>query len=232
MKSFLVVLIILLTLTACKTEQQSEANSETPPAEEAWTADSFTDSIALAHGYDQWSKVQEIRFTFNVDRGDNHFERSWIWQPKTDDVTLMSAQDTVRYNRKDMDSTAIATDKGFINDKFWLLAPYQLVWDENIEVTVQDTATAPMSKEVMTKVTTVYTGDGGYTPGDAYDYFIDDDKVVREWIYRRGNVSEFSMVTTWEDYEDLNGLQISKTHRAPEDAVKLYFTGIEVMKEE
>jgi hypothetical protein len=89
-----------------------------------------------------------------------------------------------------------------------------------------------MSKKLLKKITITYGDEGGYTPGDAYDFYYDENYMVREWVYRRGNVSEYSMVTTWEDYNNYNGIKIASDHKAPENAVHLYFTDIAVKTEE
>ncbi|MFD2828701.1 hypothetical protein ACFSYG_19640 [Leeuwenhoekiella polynyae] len=234
MKKTLLTLLALMALVACKNESKTETieSSVEPVKLDRTSEEEIAYKIAQATGIENWDDVAEVQFTFNVDRGDSHFARSWKWNPKSDDVTMMSEQDTVAYNRKNVDSLAMNADKGFINDSFWLLAPMHLVWDEGTVLTVQDTATAPMSEQKMSKITLTYDGDGGYTPGDAYDFFYDDDYRVKEWIYRRGNVSEYSMVTTWEGYEDYNGIEIASDHKAPEDAVHLYFTDIVVKTEE
>lgn len=233
MKKTLLTLLTLMALVACKNESKTETTESVELVEVDRTPEEeIAYEIAQANGIENWDDVAEVQFTFNVDRGDSHFARSWKWNPKSDDVTMMSEQDTVAYNRKSVDSLAMNADKGFINDAFWLLAPLHLVWDEGTVLTVQDTATAPMSQQKMSKITLTYDGDGGYTPGDAYDFFYDDDYIVKEWIYRRGNVSEYSMVTTWEGYEDYNGIEIASDHKAPEDAVHLYFTDIAVKTEE
>ena len=40
------------------------------------------------------------------------------------------------------------------------------------------------------------------------------------------------MMTTWEDYEDFNGIKISKTHMGPKGDLKLHFTDVQVKTEE
>ncbi|WP_272986746.1 hypothetical protein [Leeuwenhoekiella blandensis] len=238
MKKIILSTAILLALFSCKTE--TKQTSETTPevateevAEEERTPEQeVAYQIAEASGLDQWDQVSEVQFTFNVDRGEEHYEKSWIWKPKTQNITQMTAQDTITYNRSSVDSTSTAADKGFINDSFWLLAPMHLVWDkESSNLTVQDTATAPISKKQLHKITLTYGDEGGYTPGDAYDFFYDDEFMVREWIFRRGNVSEFSMVTTWDDYEDYNGIKIASDHKTEDKNFRLYFTDIAVKTE-
>lgn len=185
--------------------------------------------VANANGFQNWKNVEEIKFTFNVDRDTTHFERDWTWNPKTNDITAKSSEGTIRYNWADMDSIAHKTNGGFINDKFWLLAPYQLAWDaDNITHSHIKEAEAPMRKTTMQKLTIVYGNEGGYTPGDAYDFYFGDDLIIQEWVFRRSNQAEPSMVTTFEDYKMINGLHIATMHKMAEGKFKLYFTGLEV----
>ncbi len=185
--------------------------------------------VALANGFANWESVEEIRFTFNVDRDTTHFERSWIWKPKSNDITAITDEGTLEYNWADMDSLAYKTNASFINDKYWLLAPYQLVWDgDNISHEHSLKAESPIGKKNMQKLTIVYGSEGGYTPGDAYDFYFEDDLIVQEWVFRKGNSPSPSMMTTFEDYEEIKGLKLSKMHTMPGGTFKLYFTGLEV----
>jgi len=222
MKIQILLLASIISLTACKNDKnESTQKVETKEL-------SIAEKIAKANGIDNWKNVKEIQFTFNVDRPDSHFERAWTWNPKTDDVTMITSADTVSYNRKSIDSVSIKADKGFINDKFWLLAPYNLVWDDGTTITHQDSVNTNLSNELLNKLTITYGNEGGYTPGDAYDFYYDTDYMIHEWVYRRANNPEPSMITTWEDYEDFNGLKIAKTHNGKDNSVKLYFTNIVV----
>lgn len=215
------LLLIAVLFIACKTEKKEDTKTTTPKA-----ALTILEKVAKAHGIDNWNNVNQITFTFNVDRGENHFERVWKWQPKKSIVTL---NDTIEYTRSSkIDSTYIRADQGFINDKYWLLAPFNLVWDKNITHTHTENQTAPISNKNMHKLTIVYSNEGGYTPGDAYDFYFEDDYIVKEWVFRKANTSEPSMMTTWEDYIDVNGLQIAKTHKNKEGNFTLYFSNISV----
>ncbi len=222
MRRLLLTLSILTLLASCKSDKKDNTTSIEKEL-------SIAEEIANANGFEHWKDVSQIEFTFNVDRDTTHFERSWSWKPKTGDVTLISGNDTISYNRKSVDSTSLNADKNFINDKYWLLAPYQLVWDD-IDFTSVPMVAAPISKMLMNKLTVTYSDEGGYTPGDAYDFYFDKDYIIKEWVFRQGNVKEPSMMTTWEDYEDFNGLKLAKTHKKPEGNWKLHFTNIKVTK--
>jgi hypothetical protein len=234
-----------MLFTSCKTDPKNANDSKEADQSESsgMSADSepekaltLTEKIAYANGYKNWKDVEELKFTFNVDReGNPHFERSWIWKPKSNEVTMMSAEDTLTYDRnaiESSDSTVYKTNGNFVNDKYWLLAPINILWDEESTTTEHTReAEAPISKKPMQKLTVTYDSEGGYTPGDAYDFYFGNDFMVREWVFRKGNQEEPSMVTTWEDYTDAGGLEIAKMHQNEEGSFKLYFTGIEVVTE-
>lgn len=221
---------ILLTFTfviaiSCKETPKKEAQQ---PLKEL----SLVEQIAHANGYENWNKIEELKFTFNVDRDTSHFERTWIWKPKTNYVTAISKDDTLSYNRKDMDSVAYEKNGGFINDKYWLLAPINILWDQkNISTQHELKAEAPINKKELQKLTVVYEQEGGYTPGDAYDFYFGDDFIVQEWVFRKGNQEEASLMTTWEDYQEIGGLKIAQMHQNTDGTFKLYFTDVTAITE-
>ena len=185
--------------------------------------------IANAHGFENWKNVREIKFTFNVDRDTVHYDRNWAWNPRTNDITATLEGKTIKYNWSTMDSTARKTNAGFINDKYWLLTPFQLIWDED-NITHHHTfkAEAPISHKPMQKLTIVYGNEGGYTPGDAYDFYFEDDYIIQEWIFRKRNTPTPSLTTTFEDYKEFKGLKIATSHKRQGPNFNLYFTNIDV----
>ena len=216
------MLILGVILFSCKQEKKTAV-------EEAPVVIPVPERIAMAHGYEHWKNVNEIAFTFNVDRDTVHFERSWIWNVRDQEVTRIMAGDTLRYRRAAVDSTLTQVDAGFINDKYWLLAPFNLMWDrDNYQYEHQNEAISPISGEACQKLTIVYGNAGGYTPGDAYDFYFSDDHIIREWVFRKGNQPEASSVTTWEDYMDAKGLMISKMHKGKDGTFSISFTGMGV----
>ncbi|MFT7066881.1 MAG: hypothetical protein ACJAUO_002468 [Sediminicola sp.] len=222
--TFLFVIVTAL-FVSCKTDKKKETQPEV-------TELTILEKVANAHGIEKWNNLKELEFTFNVDRDTTHFERSWIWNTKTNEVTSMSATDTLSYNRKSVDSLSVKADGGFINDKYWLLAPYNLVWDKaNFSFEHNTEAISPISNAPMQKLTIVYGNEGGYTPGDAYDFYFGDDYVIKEWVFRKGNAPEPSTMTTWEDYMDADGLKIARMHQNKDGSFKLYFTNIKAVTE-
>ena len=187
------------------------------------------DSIALAYGYDNWSAVNTIQFSFNVARPDRTYKRSWIWNTRKQEVTSIIEGDTITYLRKAVDSTLTQTDARFINDKYWLLVPFNLVWDrDNFSYEVQDDVPAPISQQPLRKLTIVYGDTGGYTPGDAYDFYFTPDHQIKEWAWRKGNDSVPSVQTAWSEPQPFNGISISETHSNVASEPLIFFTDIRV----
>ena len=196
----------------------------------ACSQETLTDaqSIAKAHGIDNWHKVKTFQFTFGGSAEDPNSGRAWTWDPSANDITLIRNGETINYNRNDMDSVAIKSDRAFINDKFWALIPYQLVWDSSAAISETTQTTSPVKGESLNKLTITYPSEGGYTPGDAYDIYFDNEFIIREWSFRRGNQEEPSLSNTFENYGDFNGLKIAQEHKRSEGDWNLLVRNVKV----
>ncbi|MCH7524939.1 MAG: hypothetical protein IIC74_08015 [Bacteroidetes bacterium] len=223
MKQYAYIIFIAIFIFSCNKEKKTVSEQKQI---------TIAEKIANAHGYENWDKVYQINFTFNVDRDTTHFERSWQWKPKTNTVIMISKQDTISYNRSHIDSTNLKTDQTFINDKYWLFAPFNLVWDKGTTISEPIKEEAPISKKELYKITLTYNNEGGYTPGDAYDFYYGDDFLIKEWVYRKGNAEEPSLITSWENYQDFNGIKIALEHKKLEENWNLNFTNVKVTLEE
>ncbi|NNC49784.1 MAG: hypothetical protein HKO01_04550 [Flaviramulus sp.] len=210
MKKLIYISFISLLFIGCK--NQSGTNS-------IETEIKITQKIANAHGFENWKNVSEVSFTFNG-------KRSWKWNTRTDDITLITSKDTIFYNRKFIDSLSINADKAFINDKFWLLVPFQLVWDKGTTISLLSKENAPISKTELNKITLLYSNEVGYTPGDAYDIYFDNDYLIKEWVFRKGNQNEPTLANTFEKYQDFNGIKIALEHKNAEGNWNLKFTDV------
>ncbi len=231
----LLSLIIITSLLSCKESNETKIDDEVKieTEENADTELTEAQKIANAYGYENWKNVEEIAFSFNVQpKEGTPFKRSWKWKPQTGDITMMTANDTVIYNRNSLDSTSMKADKSFINDKYWLFTPYQFVWDEGTTISEPEKATSPLDSLQMNKITLTYGSEGGYTPGDAYDFYYGDDYKIKQWVFRKGNSAEASMVTTWENEETINGITVVKDYNNPSSGSKIFFTDLAVKMKE
>lgn len=227
MKSLYLGLICLLIVSACKSEKKDNVVIEEETKELT-----IAEKIANAHGYDNWKNVEKIEFTFRVDRDTIQGSgRSWEWFPKKDSVVMRAGEQHVKFLRSELDSVPPNADRAFINDKFWLLVPFQLVWDTSATISEPKKAEAPISKTKMDMITITYPNEGGYTPGDAYDIFYNEDYMIEEWIFRKGNSKEPSMATTFENYKDFNGIKIAIDHKRDNGNWNLNFTDVNITLE-
>ena len=219
----IILLFSIFSLLSCKNEK-SESTTESVENEEKTKAR----EIAEAHGFENFKDVNEIKFTFNVKVGDSvRTSRSWHWKTKTDEIRLTEGDISRAYVQdKSIAEEEKEIDQKFINDSYWLLFPYQLVWSD-AEISEEKLAEAPIGKEEMKSLLVSYSSEGGYTPGDSYEIFYEDDLIIKEWIYRSADGTRESP-TTWEDYEDFNGLKIAKSHKSPDGSFELFFSDIEV----
>lgn len=226
MKTYFTLLLVAFTCFSCTEGNKKGVDiSETNTEQNTLTT---AETIAYKNGLEKFEQLNQIDFTFNVDRGENHFERSWQWKPKKNEVTYISAKDTITYNRSNMDSIVLQYDSSFINDKYWLLAPFNLAWDEDVSFSDSRKEKAPISGKETNVLTITYGDEGGYTPGDAYDLYYGDDFMLEEWAFRKGNDSVPSLITTWEDYKEFKGVKIATMHKDSLENFKLHFTGIKV----
>jgi hypothetical protein len=141
---------------------------------------------------------------------------------------------TVAWNRNTKPETwspeARDADKAFINDSFWLSPPLHLSWaGDDVKVTDAGTAPLPVGEGTGRKVTVSYpaTG-GGYTPGDAYDLFLNDKGLIVAWNYRKGGAPEPTMSTSFADHQQFGPLTIALDHRSPDGKFRLWFTDVSV----
>ncbi|SHG59156.1 hypothetical protein [Winogradskyella jejuensis] len=226
MRSLFTILYICLLAVSCKSDKKQDAVDNVK--EEL----SIAQKIANAHGFENWKNVTEVQFTFKVDRDTIKGNgRSWTWLPKKDSVYMQAGVQNIKYSRKSSDSIPLNVDRAFINDKYWLLVPFQLVWDSGATLSEPKKAKAPISNNEMDMITILYPSEGGYTPGDAYDIYYDKDYMIKEWTFRKGNTPEPSLSNTFENYEDFNGIKIAIDHKKDNGSWNLNFTDVNVLTE-
>lgn len=202
----------------------------TAQAEESKT-DPLALQVANAYGFEHWNEVQEIRYTFNVKTANRETARHWTWRPKDDTVTLEEeGKPTIMFKRSELDENTseevINADKRFINDSYWLLYPYQLVWSSPA-ITDEGRQPLPIGEGEARKLITQYPDEGGYTPGDAYDLYLDDNNLITHWVFRRGGGEKGSPMT-WENNIDLGPIKLCTNHYNPDKSFRLWFNGLSV----
>lgn len=224
MKNLIFLLMLGCFLISCNdNKKEKETNAENPNLE-------IHEKIAMANGFKEFDSISELKFTFKVKVNDTlRSERRWVWNLKSDKISLTEKDSTMSYTKKDsLEQEKKYIDQRFVNDSYWLLFPYQLKWS-SADFSEVKTATAPISGEEMQMLTVSYPSEGGYTPGDSYDIYFDDDYMIQEWVYKAAGGGN-EMATTWEDYKDFEGVKISTMHKSKDGNFELFFTDISVEK--
>ena len=194
-----------------------------------YAASDIAKKVASAYGIENYKNAKVITFTFNVKRDTTVTFRSWKWNTVDNIITMTTAKETVTYKRDTIQSAASkSVDQRFINDQYWLIFPFHLIWDSGSTLTTKAAQISPISKKEQTMLTVQYNNKDGYTPGDAYDLYLDANFMITEWSYRKGGAEKPSLSTTWQDNIQSKGLTISTNHINADGKFSIYFNGVTV----
>lgn len=184
--------------------------------------------VAAANGIDHFSKIEKLEFIFNVQRDTAApSRRHWRWLPKTNEVFFITDSITTRFKRNDTTTQQLKKlNAQFTNDEYWLLYPFHLSWDRGFELRDSGVKAAPISGKNLRKITAKYNDQDGFTPGDMYGLYIDENNRIQEWAFHKGGAPEPTLITTWENYKDFNGMLIAQDHQSKDGKFRLWFTGI------
>jgi hypothetical protein len=188
--------------------------------------------IGQSYGVQYFDQIEQIQYTFNVRKGDKHARRFWIWEPKRDRVTFdgMDYKDPIKYYRKDLQTNPSnklkSIDAWFINDNYWLLFPFHVARDT--QTTVEDVGRKqlPMGDGEAACAVITYPAQGGYTPGDVYELYLDENYRVTQWIYRRGGSETPTRIATWEDHRYLGPMVFALNHQGDDGNFRIWFTQV------
>jgi hypothetical protein len=200
----------------------------------------IAEQTAKEFGIDSFGQIEAIRYTFNLDLPAGKVSRTWTWEPKTGRVTYEGKDKSgnpvkVTYLRSELGSQSADVkdniDPSFMNDQYWLIFPFHVIWDDSPEVTDKGMEKLPLGKGTAELLVVKYPSDVGYTPGDTWELFIGPDKRVREFIYRRGGPKKPRIViAAWTDYKKAGPLLVATDHRGTADGkpFRLTFSNVAV----
>ncbi len=194
--------------------------------------------IAETYGFDSFGQIEQIRYTFNIP-GFN-ISRTWIWEPKADQVSYDGKDKAgnpvkVTYRRSQLSSQAAVVkdevDPAFINDQYWLVFPFHLVWDSSAKIEDTGMQKLPLGEGSARRVVVRYPAEGGYTPGDTWELFVGTDNRIQEWAWHKGSSTQATGVWSWEDYKQAGPLLLSLNHngKGPDGKpLRVFFTEVAV----
>jgi hypothetical protein len=199
----------------------------------AQTRPPIVEQIAKTYGLDKFENVEAIRYTFNLQIPGVNISRSWVWQPKTGQVSY-EARDKdgkpvkVAYVQSQLNAEPANVkdeiDPAFLNDQYNLLFPLHVYWDSGADVQDKGMQKLPIGKGMAKQVVVKYPSEGGYTPGDTWELYVGSDNRVEEFVYHRGGPTPPSVVIArWSGYKKAGPLLISTDRRGTADGKKLRF---------
>lgn len=200
----------------------------------AQTRPPIAEHLAKTYGFDSWGQVEAIRYTWNGEvTGLFKVSRTWTWEPKTGMVTYEGPDKSgkpvkVTYNSNQLgsqpDNVKNEIEPGFINDQYWALFPFHVLWDTSATVTDQGMHKLPIGAGSATLVSVKYPAEaGGFTPGDTWDLYVGKDNRVQAMVYHRGGATKPSLVTaSWTGYKKAGPVLISSEHRGTADGKPLH----------
>lgn len=189
------------------------------------------DDVAKAYGIESFDQITRLSFTFNVERnGKQVVSRSWIWETKTGQVTYSGPNESgapvsLSYNRRTEAKVHERIERGFINDSYWLLFPFHMVWDFGATVTLDGTQPLPIPPGEAQRLTVRYAAHVGFTPGDVYELYVGPDQRILQWVFRAGGKGE-PRPATWADHRRLGPIVVSLDHRGPAGQFRLWFSDV------
>jgi hypothetical protein len=198
----------------------------------AQTRPPIVEQLAKTYGLDSFEKVEAIRYTFNLEFSGNNLSHSWIWHPKTGQISYEGKDKDgnpvkVTYDESKLyEESAIVkeqVDPAFVNDNYWLVFPFHVYWDfPGVDVQDKGMQNLPLGKGSAKLVSVKYPNGGGYTPGDTWDLYVGSDKRIEELVYHRGGTKKPLLVTTtWESYKKAGPLLFSTDHSGTADGAPL-----------
>src|SRR5215472_10833430 len=194
-------------------------------APKAQTSSNIGEQLAKAHGLDGFGQIDAIRFTFNAQLPGRNVSRSWVWWPKTGQIS---------YEGKDKDGKPVKAtyvesqlnaapanvrdeiEPAFANDKYNLIFPIQAYWD-GAAFRDKGTRKLPLGAGSAREVVV------DYSPGDVWDLYVGSNNRVEQFVFHRGDsgMKPSLAMATWGDYKKAGSLLISTDRRGTADGKPL-----------
>lgn len=188
--------------------------------------------IGNAYGVQYFSQVEQLQYTFNQKVAEKQISRFWLWEPKINRVTFKGKdyQQSVTYYRHEIERTASSAlkkvDAWFINDNYWLLFPFHLVWDTDAKLEDIGRRPLPIGSGRADCVVAAYPAAQGHAPGRVYEVYLADNYRLKQWAYRRGESDKPAGFTTWDNHRQVGMLVVALNRQGEDENFRVWFTGV------
>jgi hypothetical protein len=227
MQRLIVIFLVFCLFSACDQESTSKKSG----AQKEEITLNFLQKVAHAHGFENWNAVNELKFTFAVHRDSSYFERRWHWNVKDEWVTRYIGKDSIQISLKD-NTYDKQVHQAYINDTYWLLFPFHLQWTEDYEWEISEHIPSPIDAQNSTEISIKFNDLGGYTPGDLYKLYVNDEYLIQEWAFYSGGSETPNLLNKWEAYNDFKGVKISQSRPNEDQSFRIELNDIEIKTNE
>ncbi|WP_462251934.1 hypothetical protein [Ekhidna sp.] len=189
-------------------------NESVPTGTQGVEAEELADEMLQALNKPGFDTLSMIKFTYpgghsyEWNRSDNNVRVKW----GENDVFL-----DLNSSPESYDAIEYQGYKYFINDSFWLIAPFK-VRDNGV---VRSTVDLKDGRGLLVTYTS-----GGVTPGDSYLWIIDDRGFPKAWKLWTSNVPLGGLELKWGGWVEQEGVWFSTFH--PSKVIDLEITDLEV----
>lgn len=213
-KALKIVSIILLALVIGAFIAFQIMDEALPKGLEGEKAERLADKMLKSVNKRAWDSLEIISWSYMPDH-------NYTWYKRQDSVIVNWDDYTVYLNTKSIKGKAKSTAsiaegdttniiqrayEYFINDSFWLGAPFK----------VRDSGTKRgiVDYEGKEALLVTYTS-GGVTPGDSYLWILDEDYRPKAWKFWVAKIPVGGIEFSWEGWENINEAKISTFHNGP-----------------
>lgn len=222
------------------TALEQPALAQIPPTDLIFAVNASTSNaarlIAKAYGVDHANAIEAMAFSFNIQHGDVQTRREWYWDVSDNRIEYRGEGPTglpisLVYHRDNLNKGDAQLNKRidaqFVDDQYWLLFPFHLAWEKNLQVAHQPERRMYIEPRDAECVSVRY-GAGSPEEGDVYDVFVGPDRLIREWAYRPQGAAEPAFVTTWERHAKAGPILFSLMHRSSDGSFRVWYDRVSV----
>lgn len=177
-------------------------NEPKPEGTSGSQADELAYEMLNALNKDAFDTLKSIEFTFR----DVH---DYVWDLENNSVNVKWDKQEIYLDlNRSTDSFNLLEYKAykyFINDTFWLVAPFK-VMDDGV---MRSTVDLGKDRGLLLTYTT-----GGVTPGDSYLWIIDGRGYPKAWKLWTSNVPIGGLKFSWEGWVNMNEAWFSTLHES------------------
>ena len=195
-----------------------------------------------------WEKARQIRFDFVVEReGKRAAEFRHLWDRYTGDYRVHGADKSgapyvVYFNVNTREGTTFLNGRAvegeekkklleaaygrFINDSYWLLAPWK-VMDPGVVRAYEGEKTT--SDGALCDVIRLSFEGVGLTPKDVYWLWLTrEGRRMVQWEYVLGGAQEEPTVAFWRDWREFSGISLALERVFPVRPIRIFFENVSV----